>query len=865
MFGREGELATLLSLSQQIATRRRGGWAYIHGEPGIGKSRLTAELFTQLRAEGWQELIASCQMHTRNTPFSAWREPLRRVAGISTSLEPEAAWKKLRSAVEAADPELAPFVSVLSELMGLPSMHDREISFIEPKERRRYLTSIVMELVNKAAGDHPQLLLFEDAHWADAPSLELLASVLSRQDGRLLAVVTSRDPRAPDPLTASGAPTSIHVRELPREAARGLAASVSGLRDADIDRIVTRAQGNPLFLQEISRIGVVSAEALPETVNDMILVRLDRLQPEQKTVLRLASVIGPTFSLEALHALVGESLSSLDLERVLVELGTLGFTREGAMDLHSYAFAHILTREVAYETLPFAQRRTLHRHFAQHIEQRDGATPESGCELLLYHYELAGEPAKIVRYAAMSGDRAAAVLAIKEAMDYYRRSLSAITDSGKQLPSDRSFLIERLGDCFETTGQHGEAAKTFSEALKEWQIAPRRPRFVITNSGLRAREAALCRKIAVSFERSSGYDESLRWLDDAFAALPGRSGRVGAQIYASKSLALFRKGQYEQAVHWGRTGLGLSRRSGDRQQLAYAHHILASSYMEMGKLQKALHHDRLAVHLYHDLGDVPGQARANGNLGLSYQMTGTMDAALYHYAVALKADERTGNTGRAAIVRNNIGEVLMVMGRLDEAVSNLEAVADAYRNDSVRREVVGLAEVNLSRCWLRRADLKEAERHLRRGVRLLRQVGAQGLLTEALLQRVELRLAAGQARQARRECGRVLRTSRELKTAPLEVRAERLLGRAEAALGDPVRARSHLRASAVLARKAEASYEEALTLMELARVLQVSVLTRSQATRLLKRSIAILSRMGAALDLAEAQMLLDGPLAASPA
>ncbi len=859
IFGREGELETLVHLSRQVSARR-SGWAYIHGEPGIGKSRLTAELSARLLGEGWGELTASSQMHTRNTPFSAWREPLRRAAGISSGLEPDAAWKKLRSAVEVADPELAPFVSVLSEVIGLPLVGDLDVSFLEPKERRRYLTSIAVELLHNATGDYPQLLLFEDAHWADAPSLELLAAVLSRQDSRLLVVVTSREARPPERLGALAAPTAIHLRELPREAARGLAASVSGLQDADIDKIVARAQGNPLFLHEISRIGVVSAESLPETVNDMILVRLDRLQPEEKAVLRLASVIGPAFRLEALHALVGESLSSLALERVLEELKAQGFTREEGRDLGSYSFAHILTRDVAYETLPFAQRRTLHRQFAQHVEQGN-ATPESDCELLLHHFELAGDPPKVARYAAMSGDRAAAVFAIKEAVDYYRRSLTAITDFGKPLPSDRSFLIERLGDCFETGGQHGEAAKTFSEALAQWKAAPRRPRFIAANSGLREREAALCRKVAVSFERSSDYDESLSRLDEAFTALPSRAGRVRAQIYASKSLALFRKGQYEEAIHWGRLGLDVTRRNADRRQLAYAHHILAGSYMEVGKLNKALQHDRLAVRFYHEVGDLAGQARANSNLGLSYQMVGILDAALYHYEVGLKADERIGNVSHAAIVHNNIGEVLMMLGRVDEAMPHLENVVNAYRSDPGLMAVAGLAEVNLSRCWLRKGVEAGAKLHLRRGLRRLQQVGAQGLLMEALLQHAELRLAAGRPREARGTCRDVLRIAQDLATTLVEARAERLLGRAEAALGNRDQALSHLQTSETLTRQAGASYEEALTLIESARVLQASPLTSSRATTPLKRSIAILARMGAASDLAEAQRLLDGRLA----
>jgi len=190
-------------------------------------------------------------------------------------------------------------------------------------------------------------------------------------------------------------------------------------------------------------------------------------------------------------------------------------------------------------------------------------------------------------------------------------------------------------------------------------------------------------------------------------------------------------------------------------------------------------------------------------------------------------------------------------------------VSHADRRDPSLAPVVGLAEVNLSRCQLRRGDLPGAARHLRRGLRLFRGVGAEGLLTEALLQKVELRLEAGDALIARRECKRVLGDARKLEARVLEARGERLLGRAEAAIGDTDWACSHLRASITIARYAGAEYEEALSLLELARAHFVAPASSPRAQRPLRRAIGILSRMGAALALSEAQQLLDEGAAAT--
>lgn len=859
LVGREEELEMLLRLGRQVASRGHGRWAYLSGEPGIGKSRLTSEVAGQLQSGGWQVVVASCQMHTRHTPFAPWREPLRQLLHIAPDDAPETACQKVGDAVERTDGQLAPFAALLGELLSVLVPESSAVASLDPKERRRYLTALIVALLAASAGEQPLFLLFEDAHWADEPSLDLLAAL-----GRsaLLAVVTSRDPSPPENLSNISAAEIVHLRELSADAARALVRSASASEDV-VDNILARAQGNPLFLQEIARIGLMSGETVPETINDVILARLDRLPPEEKRVLRLASVIGPSFDLRALHALSGNSLEPARVDAALEELAGLGFTREGDHEPPSYSFSHALTREVAYETLPYAQRRQLHRRVAQHIEQQDAKRLEVVCELLLHHYDMASETAKIVRYAAMSAERAAAVFANREAMDYYQRSLSALAQlKGSQ--SDRSMLLERFGDCLETTAQYVEAARTFVDALNEWRAAPRPPRLVTGSGGLRTREAMLCRKIAVCFERHCDYDESLRWLEEALAVLPGRAGRVGAQISATKSLVLFRRASYEEAIQWGRRALALARQSGDRSQLAYAQHILASSYGELGKLQQAIRHDRLAVRAYHELGDLPGQARANGNLGVSYQMLGVLDAALYHYEMSLKAAERMGNVVVAAIARNNIGEVLLMMGRLEEAESYLFDVTHADRKDPSLAPVVGLAEINLSRCQLRRRDLRGATRHLRRGLRLFRGVGAEGLVTEALLQKVELRLEAGDDRTGRRECKRVLGDARRLEARVLEARGERLLGRAEAAAGDTDRACAHLRASIAIARHAGAGYEEGLSLLELARTLYAALESRKRAETPLRRAIGILSRMGADLDLSEAQQLLDEGAASIP-
>src|SRR3989442_906930 len=642
LVGRDRELAALSGLAREILKRGRGRWAYLWGEPGIGKSRLTRELAARLEAAGWRQIKATCQVHTWHTPFAPWREALRTLLNFRPDETAAELAERLSSAIEKARPDLAPYAALVGELLSLPVPDVPAISSLDPNSRRRQLTSLLVALIESVAKVQPVLLVFEDAHWADTPSSELLTEVLA-SSARYLAVVTSRVPEAAPELSAARAPVRIHLPELNQDAARILVTSTSRLSEQVLETVVARAQGNPLFLQEIARLDLTSADSIPETINDVILTRLDRLAPQEKRVLRLASVIGPSFDSRQLYVLAGGNPASVLVDAALIELGQLGFTRKQEEGAAGYAFSHMLTREVAYETLPYAQRRQLHKRVAQQIEHEYAARMDSPCELLLHHYELAGDQSKVIRYATISGDKALAVFALKESLEYYQRSLSVVSALGKGFEGDRSQLLERLGDCLDTMGRDREAAEKLADALLEWRNWRKRPRLVPMRDSVRLREAILCRKVAVSYERCSDYEQALRWLDEALSILPTRAGRIAAQIYATKCLTFFRKGAYEQSINWGRRGLALARRSPERRLLAYAHHILSGACRELGKLKQALQHDRLSSRLYHELTDFAGQARANSNLGLSYQMVWILDAALYHYEVAPSADKRIGN------------------------------------------------------------------------------------------------------------------------------------------------------------------------------------------------------------------------------
>jgi class 3 adenylate cyclase/tetratricopeptide (TPR) repeat protein len=851
LLARDGEMARLLDTAR-AAHRGAARWAFVFGEPGIGKTAFLDEARRQLAGSGWRALTAYGQSHRSRDVFAAWQTPLRALFGI-TAEDPEAdAWRKIDEGVTRVAPDEQPFAPLIAGLLAVPVDEGPLLRFLDARSRRQRLMTVIRETLRGAARETPILLTFEDAHLCDGPSLELLAEVLDDLDAPVLVCLSSRSTLPPDAFQSREPALRLELHELPADAARVLAAATVALDGDRLDALLARAGGNPLFVQELALSGARETE-MPETVNDVIMARLDQLPGPQKSVLRAAAVIGATFEAPHVRTLVRGRVDDAGIERALEGLARSGFT-VAAGDAH--VFRHPLTQEVIYDTLPFVERRSMHGALAHEIEREAAGHLEPAAGLLLHHFDRASDAPKTVVYAALSGDRAARAYANREAIDYYTRGLTALDQTGNGSESDRSVLLERIGQCLQTQGRHTAATEALADALQRWRgrRSSRRRRLLTLDVPEGVRESVLCRRVAVSYEHSLAYDESLRWLEQALAALPLRGGRITSEIYAAKSATLYRKGEYGDAIAWGKKALAVARRVGEADVIAYAENMIAQSYMAEGSLREAVRHLREAVRLYDEAGDAPGQAAANNNLGSCYQLMGMLDAARRHYEIALAADERVGDIVDIAIIHNNIGEILLLQGATGEAVDHLERVLAAQREHEELTAVAGLSYVNLARCALLTGDVEVAVRHVRHGMRLVRSVGAKSLLTEARMQLAEALSATGDLTGAQREAQRALKDAQAAGERLLEARGERIIGLLRAAAGAIDTAAIHLAISAGLARRIGAGHEEARSLLALAR-LRIDAGGRPRAAGL-RRATAIFERMNAAPDLAEARRLL---------
>ncbi|MBI4334499.1 MAG: tetratricopeptide repeat protein [Chloroflexi bacterium] len=891
LFGRQREMDTLTAVCAE-AEKGNSRSVVVVGDAGVGKSRLLSEWENYLRGRGWTIYSGHCYSYTTANPLVPWTSVLNSLFRLDPADSSGVRTEKARDVIRKLTPGRMEMASLLNGLLALSIPQSDVVLSLDDESRRKRLIELITELLRAAATRGAVAVLLEDFNWADRSSVQLLNHVgANLKSSRFIICVTHR----PNPeLKLELPPVStreILLGELPPEAAQLFVAAL--LERPDIpapvrDAILSKARGNPLFLEQVAlsvrQSGVIDqlmtapasrlaeymgALEIPDRIQTLLMSRIDTLRTVTKGVLRTAAVIGNSFDIRTLRSVMDLEERELPLANTLEELVQVDFiSPEEYSGASNYRFKHSLVQEVAYDSLMFTRRRQLHRRVASYLEETHSTQLEPLFEALVHHYSHCGDHTKTLVYAVKAGGKARRAFANDEAIAYYRRALDAARQSGGDATRQRNYIIELTGDCYEAAGRHVEAATTFFDSLRAWRAAQRRgappPMIPELNEGIagRARESALCHKIAVAYERNSSFDLSLKWLNSSLKALPARHPLQAARIYASRSLTIFRKGRYEEAIHWGRLGLAVAKRIGDQRQLAYTHSVLGGSYLALGDIKRALAHRRSAVHLFDETGDVVGQGIAHNNLGLCYQSLGDLDRALHHYEVALKARLRLGNPVQGAIVHNNMGEALFIQGRTGEALDHFKKVVETYEQRGDPLAATGLALVNISRVYARLNDYRSSWDHLRRAMELLRKARHRGLLAEAALQQAELELETGQTEAASRTCERAVEETRELGMKPLETRGQRLLGRIALAQKRFREAEDHFRESLALAQRCHGEYEKGLALRALAELYRLqpemnrSALSSGSA---LRRAMSIFRRLGAETELSKCAQVQTSP------
>ncbi len=793
-----GRHAELESLSQLLDSARNGvgGVVDLVGEPGIGKTRLMAEVVR--RNDDITVLRANGGLYSRATPYFAVSNMLRQHAGIDRSAGGAVAGRLLSGWVLEHAPELAEWLPLLAIAFGAEVPMTPTVENIDPANRAGKLREVVVDVLT-ATLTGSTLIIVEDAHLLDEASEELFAAAARRVWNRPWLLTALR--RVDVDSFASRADTCVTLSLGPLEdddvRSLAYAALAAGLipDEDDVDVLLERGVTNPLFLLELIRAGLQEGAATPDSIEALVTARIDMLSAADRLLLREASVLGSIVDAN----LLSEATDDLRLRNRERWTALSGFLERGADG--RYRFEQAMYRAVAYEGLSFRRRRQIHSSVGRVLERRAGEDWVEFSELLSLHFHQAGDWERSWRYSVIVGDRARSVYAHAEAAEFYRRALE-VPRKHTPGPGSVASVAEVLSDELDLSGRYEAAAEALALA--------RRNQTDVESS------VRLLRKEGINRERQGKYPQALRWFGrglktlDQFTSdeLARREEGYLAFGYAGVRL---RQGRLWDAVEWSNRAERLARALDDSKLLARSAYLLMTSYGMLRRPEANEYRD-VALPLFEQLGDWTYQGNALNNLGVDAKDEGRWSEALDLYERSRLCRQQAGDVVGAAITMHNIGEILSDQGRLDEAQEHFESALRSWRRAGFTMGM-GVGPSYLGRLHARRGDFETARVMLAEAVERFEAIGASHFLLEAKTFQLECEVLAGNGPDAIAHADAVFDLAAEVGDPLFDAMLMRIKAWAHFQAGDLEQAEALADRAVSMAEEIGSGYEVALTLI----------------------------------------------------
>jgi class 3 adenylate cyclase len=693
LVGRQEEIDLLLRRWDQ-AKSGEGRVVLLSGEPGIGKSRIAEALLERLAGEPHARLRYFCSPHHTHSPLHPFITQIEWAARFKPGSDSSAKLDRLEALLKPRARNLPQDLALIADLLSLPTDGRYPVLALSPEQKLEMTLTALLDLFDDAAAQSPVLAVFEDAHWIDPTSLDLLDRSVARiAHLPVLLVITFRPELQPSWV---GQPhvTMLPLSRLGRRDSVDIIAGITGdkaLPNAVVERVLAHTDGVPLFIEELTSSllesgllreevdryvldGTLPRLAIPTTLQASLVARLDRLGPV-KDVAQLGAAIGREFSHELLAAV--SDLAPMDLNLALGRLTASGLvSRRGTPPTASYSFKHALVRDAAYGTLLKSRRRQLHASIANALVERFPAMADSQPEVVAHHFTEADLAGEAIGYWRRAGQIAATRSATHEAVTFFELAVNLLgllpqtptrLEQAIDVRFDLRVALFQLGKFERIVGYLREAeamARTLGDQRRLGQLSV----FLCHN-----------RRLAGQLGEAIRFGRNAQAIADELKDVP-------LQVMANLDLgaAFFFAGDYRQAEGLFRKVLGWL--DGDRWRQPFgqsifpavsAHGQLAWILAEWGRFEEAIAHGREALRLAEALDHPYSRGVALWALARPYMLRGDFSdaAALYERGTALS---REWNLSFLSVLNTGgLGYAYAFSGRMAEGSSLLRQALSA--------------------------------------------------------------------------------------------------------------------------------------------------------------------------------------------
>jgi len=792
--GRQQEMAVLHS-RLLAALRGRGQLVSIVGDAGIGKSRLLHEFGQSVSADQAIHIEGHCLSYGSTIPYLPVLDLIRAVCRITEADDATAAIEKIRHTLGQAGMEPGKVGPYLVDLLGYKDGTDG-LDLVPPDTVKAGISETLRQITLGASHRQPLLVVIEDLHWIDQASEELVASMVDGLPGAAVLFVVTYRPGYEPPWTNKSFATQLSLPPLSNEDSLTVTRSVlpgAALPHAVAEVILSRAEGNPFFLEELAlsiqdRGGLAGDLAVPDTVQGVLLSRIGHLPEAEQALLQSAAVIGKDVPLPVLAAVaelpeaaLGQALRHLSAAEFLYEVGSFPEVK--------YRFRHALTHEVAYESLRPERRRHLHGRIVLAIEAIHPDRLIEDVDRLAHHATRGELWEKAVEYSRQAGAKAAARSAHLQAVAYLEQALDALA----HLPEDRARLeqaidlrlelrnslhplgdaerilallreaeglartlddSQRLGRVFSFMAQYfrlmghldlsvelAEQALALADRLRE------HPLWVVANTLL-----------GLAYDARGEYHKAADTLKKSVESLPGTSlGRdvrvaglmpVFSRIYLVYCLAEL--GDFREGLGYGDEGIRHAEAADDAYSLVFASCGLGTLYLLKGDVGPAIETLERGLALCRTLNLPVAFPLIACPLGAAYSLAGRSSGAISLLEEGAREGLAMGRMGGHSLIVARLGGAYLLAGRLDEADGAARRAVQMARERSERGHEAYALHL-LGEVVARRApeDPRAAEAALRQASALAEELSMRPLLAHCHVSRARLESRAGRTASAR--------------------------------------------------------------------------------------------------------------------